>query len=204
MNVVAPPVVVRDDDEYPPPRPRRRVARRRATTATPTTTKTWTTVALPFLACVFAGNAACDAFSPRSPAVVAASDGVYVRLPAAGRLVGSHLKKGGDFRRILFNLAAMVVATEAFLAENPDPCLSIAFLLTSDEEGPSKDGTLVVVNRALTHCHPVPTIARTLQAALDDWDTCEPQLQQVYQALKQAADRELSPLCMLSNSVSGP
>eukprot|EP01041_Mallomonas_annulata_P017627 gene17627-36175_t len=44
------------------------------------------------------------------------------------------------------SLAAMVVATEAFLAENPDPCLSIAFLLTSDEEGPSKDGTLVVVN----------------------------------------------------------
>ena len=44
------------------------------------------------------------------------------------------------------SLAAMVVATEAFLAENPDPALSIAFLLTSDEEGPSKDGTLVVVN----------------------------------------------------------
>ena len=44
------------------------------------------------------------------------------------------------------SLAAMVVATEAFLAENPNPGLSIAFLLTSDEEGPSKDGTLVVVN----------------------------------------------------------
>ena len=44
------------------------------------------------------------------------------------------------------SLAAMVVATEAFLAENPHPALSIAFLLTSDEEGPSKDGTLVVVN----------------------------------------------------------
>jgi succinyl-diaminopimelate desuccinylase len=44
------------------------------------------------------------------------------------------------------SLAAMVVATEAFLAENPHPSLSIAFLLTSDEEGPSKDGTLVVVN----------------------------------------------------------
>jgi succinyl-diaminopimelate desuccinylase len=44
------------------------------------------------------------------------------------------------------SLAAMVVATEAFLADNPHPALSIAFLLTSDEEGPSKDGTLVVVN----------------------------------------------------------
>ena len=33
-----------------------------------------------------------------------------------------------------------------------------------------RDGTLVVVNRALTHCRPVPPIARTLQAALDDWE----------------------------------
>ena len=38
-----------------------------------------------------------------------------------------------------------------------------------------RDGTLVVVNRALTHCRPVPAIARTLQAALDDWEALEPQ-----------------------------
>ena len=42
-----------------------------------------------------------------------------------------------------------------------------------------RDGTLVVVNRALTHCRAVPAIARTLQAALDDWDVCEPQLRQI-------------------------
>jgi len=46
-----------------------------------------------------------------------------------------------------------------------------------------RDGTLVVVNRALTHCRAVPAIARTLQAALDDWQDCEPQLRQVYEAL---------------------
>ena len=46
-----------------------------------------------------------------------------------------------------------------------------------------RDGTLVVVNRALTHCRAVPAIARTLQAALDDWQACEPQLRQVYEAL---------------------
>lgn len=46
-----------------------------------------------------------------------------------------------------------------------------------------RDGTLVVVNRALTHCRAVPAIARTLQAALDDWEACEPQLRQVYEAL---------------------
>ena len=42
------------------------------------------------------------------------------------------------------SIAAMVVATEEFLAAHPKPALSIAFLITSDEEGPSKDGTLVV------------------------------------------------------------
>jgi len=46
-----------------------------------------------------------------------------------------------------------------------------------------RDGTLVVVNRALTHCRAVPAIARTLQAALDDWEVCEPQLRQIYEAL---------------------
>ncbi len=42
------------------------------------------------------------------------------------------------------SIAAMVVAVEEFLAANPNPPLSIAFLITSDEEGPSRDGTLVV------------------------------------------------------------
>ena len=42
------------------------------------------------------------------------------------------------------SIAAMVVAVEEFLAETPAPALSIAFLLTSDEEGPATDGTVVV------------------------------------------------------------
>jgi succinyl-diaminopimelate desuccinylase len=42
------------------------------------------------------------------------------------------------------SLAAMVVAVEEFLAANPDPALSIAFLVTSDEEGPAVDGTVMV------------------------------------------------------------
>jgi len=50
-----------------------------------------------------------------------------------------------------------------------------------------RDGTLVVVNRALTHCRAVPAIGRTLQAALDDWQDCEPQLRQVYEALNSGA-----------------
>jgi succinyl-diaminopimelate desuccinylase len=46
------------------------------------------------------------------------------------------------------SLAAMVVACEEFFAQHPTANLSVAFLLTSDEEGPANDGT-VVVCRAL-------------------------------------------------------
>jgi succinyl-diaminopimelate desuccinylase len=45
------------------------------------------------------------------------------------------------------SIAAMVVAVEEFLTANPQPNLSIAFLITSDEEGPSVDGTAVVVQQ---------------------------------------------------------
>ncbi|TVQ85113.1 MAG: succinyl-diaminopimelate desuccinylase [Chromatiaceae bacterium] len=42
-------------------------------------------------------------------------------------------------------LAAMVTATEAFVAAHPDHRGTIAFLLTSDEEGPAVDGTARVI-----------------------------------------------------------
>lgn len=45
------------------------------------------------------------------------------------------------------SIAAFVVAVEEFLAATPEPLLDIAFLLTSDEEGPSVDGTKVVVEQ---------------------------------------------------------
>ena len=57
------------------------------------------------------------------------------------------------------SLAAMVVACEQFLAQTPQPAFNIAFLLTSDEEGPKNvDGTVVVCrwlqaqNRRLNWC----------------------------------------------------
>jgi succinyl-diaminopimelate desuccinylase len=42
------------------------------------------------------------------------------------------------------SIAAMVIACEEFLSANSDPLFSIAFLLTSDEEGPAVDGTIKV------------------------------------------------------------
>ncbi len=44
------------------------------------------------------------------------------------------------------SLAAFVVAIEEFLAATPNPHLTLALLLTSDEEGPGVDGTVVVCN----------------------------------------------------------
>lgn len=43
------------------------------------------------------------------------------------------------------SLAAMVVATERFLATNPELTGDIAFLITSDEEGPFINGTKRVI-----------------------------------------------------------
>ncbi|MFZ6674104.1 succinyl-diaminopimelate desuccinylase [Undibacterium sp. Xuan67W] len=45
------------------------------------------------------------------------------------------------------SIAAFVVACEEFIAANPDHKGSIGFLITSDEEGPATDGTVVVCNQ---------------------------------------------------------
>jgi len=42
------------------------------------------------------------------------------------------------------SIAAMLVATEEFVQQNPNHAGSIGFLITSDEEGPATDGTVVV------------------------------------------------------------
>ena len=44
------------------------------------------------------------------------------------------------------SLAAFVVAAEEFVAAHPQHAGSLAFLITSDEEGPSVDGTRMVVD----------------------------------------------------------
>jgi len=44
------------------------------------------------------------------------------------------------------SIAAMVVAVEEFIAAHPQHRGSIGFLITSDEEGPATDGTVIVCN----------------------------------------------------------
>jgi len=48
------------------------------------------------------------------------------------------------------SLAAMITACEGFVAAHPDHNGSIGFLITSDEEGPSVDGTVKVVDHLVT------------------------------------------------------
>ena len=59
----------------------------------------------------------------------------------AGKLYG---RGASDMKT---SIAAFVVAVEEFLQNTPEPLLDIAFLLTSDEEGPSVHGTRVVVEQ---------------------------------------------------------
>ncbi|MEX1994178.1 MAG: succinyl-diaminopimelate desuccinylase [Steroidobacteraceae bacterium] len=63
----------------------------------------------------------------------------FVPVVRDGRLVG---RGAADMKS---GLAAMVTATEAFVTERPAFQGAIAFLVTSDEEGPSVDGTRRVV-----------------------------------------------------------
>lgn len=83
---------------------------------------------------VFAGH---TDVVPTGPASQWASQ-PFVPTRRDGRLYG---RGASDMKT---SIAAMVVAVEEFVAAHPDHNGSIAFLITSDEEGPATDGTVVV------------------------------------------------------------
>jgi succinyl-diaminopimelate desuccinylase len=89
---------------------------------------------------VFAGH---TDVVPTGPLERWASD-PFVPSHREGRLYG---RGAADMKT---SIAAMVVAVEEFVAVHPQHAGDIAFLLTSDEEGPSVDGTVRVVE-ALRH-----------------------------------------------------
>ncbi|WP_439608654.1 succinyl-diaminopimelate desuccinylase [Hydrogenophaga sp.] len=83
---------------------------------------------------VFAGH---TDVVPTGPLTAWASD-PFVPSHREGKLFG---RGTSDMKT---SIAAMVVACEEFLVAHPQPGIDIAFLLTSDEEGPAVDGTVVV------------------------------------------------------------
>ncbi|MDQ2820906.1 MAG: succinyl-diaminopimelate desuccinylase [Pseudomonadota bacterium] len=85
---------------------------------------------------VFAGH---TDVVPTGPTEQWASD-PFVPTERDGKLYG---RGAADMKT---SIAAMVVACQEFIAACPDHRGSIAFLITSDEEGPAVDGTIVVCN----------------------------------------------------------
>jgi len=65
--------------------------------------------------------------------------------PFAAEIIDNHLY-GRGAADMKGGIAAMVTATEAFVNNNPDHKGTIAFLITSDEEGPSINGTRKVMD----------------------------------------------------------
>lgn len=73
--------------------------------------------------------------------------------------------------------------------------------LASLKDG-TRDGMLVVVNRALTQAVAVPSIAATLQQALDHWQECLPRLSKVYRDLEQG--RYAQPISFDPDQAAAP
>lgn len=55
--------------------------------------------------------------------------------------------------------------------------------LASLKSNHSRDGGLCVVNKDLTRICPVPQICKTLQAALENWESFSPELEEIYHGL---------------------
>jgi fumarylacetoacetate (FAA) hydrolase len=64
--------------------------------------------------------------------------------------------------------------------------MKLASLKTGD-----RDGILVVVNRELTKAKLVPTIALTMQHALDNWSDVEPELQEAYKLINEGGSESI-------------
>ncbi|NOX67739.1 MAG: succinyl-diaminopimelate desuccinylase [Gammaproteobacteria bacterium] len=83
-------------------------------------------------------------FAGHTDVVPAGPDGAWQSDPFSPTLKDGKIY-GRGAADMKSGLAAMVVAAERFVARHPDHGGSLAFLITSDEEGPARDGTLKVV-----------------------------------------------------------
>ena len=84
------------------------------------------------------------AFAGHTDVVPTGDEAQWTHPPFAGKITGDTLWGRGT-ADMKGSLAAMVTACEVFIQNTPAHKGSIAFLLTSDEEGPAKDGTVKVI-----------------------------------------------------------
>jgi succinyl-diaminopimelate desuccinylase len=83
-------------------------------------------------------------FAGHTDVVPPGDDGKWKSDPFEPDIRGEHVYGRGS-ADMKSGLSAMVVAVERFLEDHPDHAGSIAFLITSDEEGRARDGTLKVI-----------------------------------------------------------
>ena len=82
------------------------------------------------------------AFAGHTDVVPAGPEAKWDNPPFSPRMDAEGMLHGRGAADMKGSLAAMVTACEAFLKEHPDHQGSIAFLITSDEEGPARNGTV--------------------------------------------------------------
>ena len=92
----------------------------------------------------------CLAFAGHTDVVPTGPLDAWTRPPFAPQVVDGKLwgRGAADMKG---SLAAMVVAIERFVAAHPRHAGRIAFMLTSDEEGPAIDGTVRIVQHLREH-----------------------------------------------------
>lgn len=96
------------------------------------------------------GEGECLAFAGHTDVVPTGDEHAWQYPPFSAQIVDGMLY-GRGAADMKGSLAAMVVACEQFVKNNPDHKGKIALLITSDEEAAAKDGTVRVVETLMAH-----------------------------------------------------
>ncbi|MGX2974006.1 succinyl-diaminopimelate desuccinylase [Ursidibacter arcticus] len=100
------------------------------------------------------GEGQCFAFAGHTDVVPVGDEKQWLYPPFEGRIVDNMLY-GRGAADMKGSLAAMVVAAETFVRNNPNHNGKVALLITSDEETSAKDGTVKVVETLVQRQEPI-------------------------------------------------
>ena len=96
----------------------------------------------------------CLVFAGHTDVVPVGDENAWTYPPFEAHIVGNILY-GRGAADMKGSLAALVVAAENFVKNNPNPAGKIALLITSDEEASAKDGTVKVVETLMARNEPI-------------------------------------------------
>ena len=96
----------------------------------------------------------CFAFAGHTDVVPVGDENAWTYPPFKARIVDNILY-GRGAADMKGSLAALVIAAENFVKNNPNHAGKIALLITSDEEAAAKDGTVKVVETLMTRNEPI-------------------------------------------------